>query len=72
MNLSLDMDFEKHIKKPRMAVFSHNLLTPFTSTFVQNVKNSFELFDMLTNITNEEGYELVWLDVTSLFTNIPK
>ena len=55
-----------------LAVFVHEILSPFTTTFYYNIKNSFEFAESIKDIVLPKDYVLVSLDVTSLFTNVPK
>lgn len=55
-----------------LAKFIHNKLSPIMTTSKYNVKNSFDLIHIINNTTLPENYELISLDVKSLFTNIPK
>lgn len=48
------------------------ILSNLKSTFSYNIKNSYELVDIVTNITLPPDYVLISLDVVNLFTNIPK
>ncbi|XP_044764491.1 uncharacterized protein LOC123321050 [Coccinella septempunctata] len=62
------------IKSPsyKIAKFLHEILSDVLSTSVFDVKNSFMLVEELKSTVVPDGYELVSLDVISLFTNIPK
>lgn len=52
--------------------FIHQILSPWTTTFDYNVKNSLELVEFLKTVQLPPNYVMVSLDVVSLFTNIPK
>lgn len=53
-----------------LAKLCHELLKPITTTFTHNINNSFELLDVIKDLTLPEDYVLISLDVTSLFTNV--
>lgn len=55
-----------------LATFIHNILNPITTTYLYNIKNSFEFVEFIKNVSLPPNHVLVSLDVTSLFTNIPK
>ena len=54
-----------------LAVFLHNILHKSLPRAQSSIKNSFELINKLNNVTIDEGFSLISLDVVSLFTNIP-
>lgn len=56
----------------KLAGFLHRTLSPWTSTIKWNVKNSIELVEELKKVAVPDNHVLISLDVTSLFTNIPK
>lgn len=60
--------YENHSIKSRY----YKANTYSSVNFHFRVKNSFEFVDTLNNITVEQDYELISLDVSSLVTNIPK
>lgn len=55
-----------------LAVFVHQILAQVTTTFRFNIRNSFEFVKFAQDILLPDNCILVSLDVTSLFTNIPK
>ena len=56
----------------KLATFVHQTLANVMTTFECNVKNSFEFVHFIKTVILPPHYVLVSLDVTSLFTNIPK
>ena len=62
------------IKSPcyKLASYVHKLLQPFIETIEFNIKNSFDFVEFINTVKLHENYILISLDVTSLFTNIPK
>lgn len=55
-----------------IASWIHQTLSPITTTFEYNIKNSFDFVDFIQEVTLPEKHILISLDVVSLFTNIPK
>ena len=55
-----------------LATFVHQILAQVTTTFQFNIKNSFEFVEFIKRVTLPPNCLLVSLDVTSLFTNIPR
>ncbi|XP_044760848.1 uncharacterized protein LOC123318294 [Coccinella septempunctata] len=53
-----------------IATFIHNTLSDVATTFQHQVNSSFEFVEFSKNVVLPDGYVLVSLDVTSLFTNI--
>lgn len=55
-----------------ISVLIHNILSSVITTFHFNVKNSIEFVQFINQVKLPDNYELISLDVVSLFTNIPK
>jgi hypothetical protein len=55
-----------------IAKFTHELLSKYTKTLKYNVTNSQIFVKKIKNVKLPDNYRLLSLDVTSLFTNIPK
>ena len=54
-----------------LATFLHNRLFKTIPKADSHVKNSFELVGKLRSVHFTDAHELISLDVTSLFTNVP-
>ena len=55
-----------------ISVFIHTILSKFTNNYSYNVKNSYEMVNIIKNIILPKDYVLISLDVISLFPSIPK
>ncbi|XP_018399984.1 PREDICTED: uncharacterized protein LOC108777557 [Cyphomyrmex costatus] len=54
-----------------LASFLHEILYETIPVADSNIKNSFKLIEKLKCFNNADGFELISLDVVSLFTNVP-
>lgn len=54
-----------------LSTFLHKILFNSLPTIERSVKNSYQLVDRLSNVRIDNNYQLISLDVISLFTNIP-
>lgn len=56
----------------KLAKYINKILTNINDTLTYNIKNSFELINLINNLTIPDNHILISIDVTDLFTNIPK
>jgi len=55
----------------KLANFLHNIISKNISKLRSHIENSFQLTKELNGVTIDSDYDLISLDVISLFTNIP-
>lgn len=54
-----------------LAAFLHEIIQKSIPLSFSHISNSFQLIEKLSSVTLEEHYDLLSLDVVSLFTNVP-